>query len=105
MRQSPSFAVHSVDGIVAVMAVLCTVVPIRAFLAGLARVGPARAAVVSSLEVLVTIALAAAFLHERIGPRQWVGGALILGGVLLQNVAALRRMGRGSVSRPPRPAV
>jgi drug/metabolite transporter (DMT)-like permease len=94
-------------GIVAVMAVFCTVVPIRAFLAGLARVGPARAAVVSSLEVLVTIGLAAAFLHERIGPRQWVGGALILGGVLIQNLGALRRMGggRARVSRPDRPAV
>ena len=94
-------------GIVAVMAVFCTVVPIRAFLAGLARVGPARAAVVSSLEVLVTIGLAAAFLHERIGPRQWIGGALILGGVLLPNLGALRRMGAGRarVSRPDRPAV
>jgi drug/metabolite transporter (DMT)-like permease len=94
-------------GIVAVMAVFCTVVPIRAFLAGLARVGPARAAVVSSLEVLVTIGLAAAFLHERIGPRQWIGGALILGGVLLPNLGALRRMsaGRARVSRPDHPAV
>jgi drug/metabolite transporter (DMT)-like permease len=92
-------------GLVAVMAILCTVVPIRAFLAGLSRIGPARAAVVSSLEVLVTIALAAAVLRERIGPRQWAGGALILGGVLLQNLGALRRMGRAPVSRPPRAAV
>jgi drug/metabolite transporter (DMT)-like permease len=87
------------------VATLCTVVPIRAFLAGLSRIGPARAAVVSSLEVLVTIALAAAVLRERIGPRQWAGGALILGGVLLHNLGALRRMGRASVSRPPRGAV
>jgi len=92
-------------GLVAFLAVFSTVIPIRAFLAGLARVGPARAAVVSSLEVLVTIVLAAAVLHERIGPRQWAGGALILGGVLLQNLAALRRMGGGSVSRTARPAV
>ena len=93
-------------GLVAFLAVFCTVVPIRAFLAGLARVGPARAAVVSSLEVLVTIALAAAILHERIGRRQWAGGALILGGVLLQNQGALRRMGgRRAASRPPGPAV
>jgi len=95
----------TVWGLVAFLAVFCTVVPIRAFLAGLARVGPARAAVVSSLEVLVTIALAASLLHERIGPRQWAGGALILGGVLLQNLGALRRMGQGSASRPPSAAV
>jgi drug/metabolite transporter (DMT)-like permease len=57
--------------------------------------------------VLVTIGLAAAFLHERIGPRQWIGGALILGGVLLPNLGALRRMsaGRARVSRPDHPAV
>lgn len=92
-------------GLVAFLAVFCTVVPIRAFLAGLARVGPARAAVVSSLEVLVTIALAASILHERIGPRQWAGGGLILGGVLLQNLGSLRRMRQGSASRPAPPAV
>jgi drug/metabolite transporter (DMT)-like permease len=93
-------------GTVAALSLFCTVVPIRAFLAGLERVGPARAAVVSSLEVVVTITLAAAFLQERIGPRQWAGGALILGGVLLQNLGALRRMGaHGSFSRPGRPAV
>jgi len=93
-------------GTVAALSLFCTVVPIRAFLAGLERVGPARAAVVSSLEVVVTITLAAAFLHERIGPRQWAGGALILGGVLLQNLGALRRMGRlGAVSRRGRPTV
>jgi drug/metabolite transporter (DMT)-like permease len=85
----PTFAAW---GTVVSMSLFCTVVPIRAFLAGLARVGPARAAVVSSLEVVVTITLASAFLHERIGPRQWAGGALILGGVVLQNVGALRRM-------------
>jgi drug/metabolite transporter (DMT)-like permease len=91
-------------GTVTALSLFCTVVPIRAFLAGLERVGPARAAVVSSLEVVVTIGLAAAFLHERIGPRQWAGGALILGGVLLQNLGALRRMGGlRSVSRSGRP--
>jgi drug/metabolite transporter (DMT)-like permease len=93
-------------GTVAAMSVFCTVVPIRAFLAGLERIGPARAAIVSSLEMVVTVVLAALFLHERIGPRQWAGGALILGGVLLQNLGALRRMRRAeAVSRPESPAV
>lgn len=81
------------------IAVVCTVLPLRAFLAGLARVGPARAAVASSMEVVFTVALAVTFLGETIGPRQWSGGALILGGVLLQNLGLRRR----TLAAPPVP--
>ena len=58
----------------------------------MARIGAVRAAVLSSFEVVVTMGLAAAFLGERLGPRQLGGAALILGAVLLQNLAALRRL-------------
>lgn len=71
---------------------VCTVVALYTFLAGLARVGPARAAVMSSLEVVVTMALAVAFLGETLGPRQWAGAALILGAVVLRNVEPLRAL-------------
>jgi drug/metabolite transporter (DMT)-like permease len=71
---------------------LCTVVPIRAFLAGLQRIGPARAAVLSSVEVIVTIALAVVLLGEPLGLRQLAGAGLILSAVVLQNLGALRRM-------------
>ena len=84
--------------IVAAIAVLCTVVAMYAFLAGLYRVGPGRAAVLSSLEVLVTLALAYAFLGERLGPRQAAGALLILGAVVLQNLGRWRRVER---QRPP----
>ncbi len=79
------------------IAILCTVVAMYAFLAGLARVGPGRAAVISSLEVLVTLVLAFLFLGERLGPRQWAGAVLILGAVLLQNLGRRFRVDR----RPP----
>lgn len=72
--------------VVIAIAAVCTVFALRAFLAGLARIGPARAAVASSLEVLVTILLAVVFLGERIGARAMVGGALILGAVALHNL-------------------
>jgi drug/metabolite transporter (DMT)-like permease len=72
---------------VVAIALLCTVFALRAFLAGLARIGPARAAVASAFEVVVTVVLAVAVLHERVGPQQWLGAALILGGVWLQNFA------------------
>jgi drug/metabolite transporter (DMT)-like permease len=74
------------------LAVISTVVALRAFLAGLARVGPARASVLSSLEVVVTMTLAVLILGERLGPRQWAGALLILGAVAFQNLAALRRL-------------
>jgi drug/metabolite transporter (DMT)-like permease len=74
------------------LAVISTVVALRAFLAGLARVGPARASVLSSLEVVVTMTLAVLVLGERLGPRQGVGALLILGAVAFQNLATLRRL-------------
>jgi drug/metabolite transporter (DMT)-like permease len=76
---------------VAAIGVVSTVVAMTAFLAGMALVGPTRASVLSSLEVIVTLVLAAAFLGERLAPMQWAGAALILGAVAFQNAPALRR--------------
>ena len=76
------------------IAAVCTVVALRALLSGMARIGAVRAAVLSSLEVVVTMALAAVFLREHLGPRQLGGAALILGAVLLQNLGALRKLAR-----------
>jgi drug/metabolite transporter (DMT)-like permease len=81
-------------GLITAIAVVCTVFALRSFLAGLALVGPARASVASSVEVLVTIALAVAFLGERIGAREVLGGALILGAVALHNLRPQWRRGR-----------
>lgn len=83
-------------GLVAAIAVVCTVIALRSFLAGLALIGPARASVASSVEVLVTIGLAVAFLGERIGTREVVGGALILGAVALHNLRPQWRRGRAA---------
>jgi drug/metabolite transporter (DMT)-like permease len=80
-------------GLIVAIAVLCTVVALRTFLAGLALIGPARASVASSVEVLVTIGLAVAFLGERIGLREMTGGALILGAVALHNLRPQWRRG------------
>jgi drug/metabolite transporter (DMT)-like permease len=78
---------RSAVGWVAVLGIglVCTVVAIRAFLAGLERLGPARAAVASSLEVPITLILAMVFLDEAVVFRQWGGGLFILGAVVLQN--------------------
>jgi drug/metabolite transporter (DMT)-like permease len=73
------------------IAVVSTVISMSAFLAGVAIVGPNRASVLASLEVVVTLALAIALLGERLSVPQWAGAALILGAVVFQNVKALRR--------------
>jgi drug/metabolite transporter (DMT)-like permease len=76
---------------VAGIGVVSTVVAMTAFLAGMALVGPTRASVLSSLEVVVTLALAHVLLGERLSPWQWAGAALILGAVAFQSLGALRR--------------
>jgi drug/metabolite transporter (DMT)-like permease len=80
--------------VIVAIALVCTVLPVAAFVVGLARLGPARASILSTVEPLVTIALAALALGERISATQIVGGALILSAVL-----ALQR--RPRTAAPP----
>lgn len=65
------------------VAVLATFVAIVTFYAGAQRVGAAQAALISTVEPIWTITLAAILFGELLQPIQLVGGALILGGVLL----------------------
>jgi drug/metabolite transporter (DMT)-like permease len=60
------------------IAVVSTVVAILAFFAGLKRVGPAVASVVSTLEPVVTVALAWLVLGESLTALQLAGGAVVL---------------------------
>ena len=53
-----------------------------AFLAGLARIGASRAAILSMLEPVVTVLLSAMLLGEGLGPLQLLGGALVAAGGL-----------------------
>jgi drug/metabolite transporter (DMT)-like permease len=86
---------------VAGIGVVSTVVAMTAFLAGMALVGPSRASVLSSLEVIVTLALAFLFLGERLSPGQWAGAVLILGALAFQNLGVLRRAMMGFSDRRP----
>jgi drug/metabolite transporter (DMT)-like permease len=65
------------------IAIISTVAAIVLFFAGLERVGPTRAAVLSTVEPVCTVLLAAALLGETVAPSQLVGGALILTAVVL----------------------
>jgi drug/metabolite transporter (DMT)-like permease len=65
------------------LALVSTVGAILLFFAGLARVGPSTAAILSTLEPVVTVAGAAMVFGETLTPVQWLGGSLVLVTVLI----------------------
>ena len=65
------------------IALVSTVGAIIAFFAGLARVGPSTASILSTVEPPVTVLLAWLVLDERLGAVQLAGGALVLSAVVL----------------------
>lgn len=65
------------------IAVFSTAVAMSAFYAATARIGAAQTALVSTVEPIWTITLATLFFDERLGPLQLLGGALVIGGVIL----------------------
>lgn len=69
-------------GWLAGIAVVSTVGAIGLFFAGLKRVGPTAASILSTLEPVVTVILAFVVFSESLGPMQLAGGVLVLLGVL-----------------------
>lgn len=67
-----------------------TIIPVSTFLAGLERVGPTNAAMLSTLEPIVTVLLAAWLFSERLLPIVMIGGGLILLAVILLTRAELQ---------------
>ncbi len=63
----------------AAIAIVSTVTPIALFFAGLRRVGPSTAAILSTLEPLTTVALAFVVFGETLSGVQLAGAALVLG--------------------------
>ncbi len=68
-----------------------TLIAAVTFLAGLARIGPTNAAMLSTLEPVVTVLLAAWLLGDQLKWISLLGGGLILGAVLLLARQELRR--------------
>jgi drug/metabolite transporter (DMT)-like permease len=78
-------------GWLAGLALVSTVAALGLFFAGLERVGPTTASILSTVEPVVTVVLAFLVFGEVLGELQLLGGALVLGGVLVLNVGAIRR--------------
>ncbi|MBI3752116.1 MAG: DMT family transporter [Chloroflexi bacterium] len=70
--------------------VVSTFVAVLAFYGGAHRIGAARASIVSTVEPIWTIVLAGLLFGESLGPLQLVGGAMILGGVILAQTGGSR---------------
>ncbi|HEX2994109.1 MAG TPA: DMT family transporter [Anaerolineales bacterium] len=68
---------------IAGIVLVATVIPVTTFLAGLERIGPTNASMLSTLEPVVTVLLAGLLFHERLQPITILGGALILVAVIL----------------------
>jgi drug/metabolite transporter (DMT)-like permease len=68
---------------VAAIVLIATVIPVVTFLAGLERIGPTNAAMLSTLEPVVTVLMAALLLGETLRLVTLIGGLLILTSVFL----------------------
>ncbi|HUY73975.1 MAG TPA: DMT family transporter [Candidatus Dormibacteraeota bacterium] len=77
-----------------------TMLAISLFLAGLPRIGAARAALISTWEPVVTVILAVALLGDRLSAVQVAGGVLVLLAVVVVQVAHLWRPGPPSAMKP-----
>ncbi len=65
------------------LAILGTVMPIFCINIGIKKLGPTRAAIISTVQPLMTMLLAVGLLGEVIGPIQWLGGGIIIASILL----------------------
>jgi drug/metabolite transporter (DMT)-like permease len=96
---------HAADGpgwgVIAGMAIVPTLIAASAFLAGLARVGPTRASIVSTLEPVTTAVLAALVLGEGLSAMRVAGGLVVLSAaVLVARSGAPRDWSRRGDSNP-----
>ena len=91
MLKGPHFPT-TLNGWAAIIAIviIATLIPVAAFLAGLERIGPTNAAMLSTLEPVVTVLLAYWWLNEALTPVALIGGGLILSAVLLLTQGELR---------------
>lgn len=71
-------------------AFFATVVAVLFFFAGVERLGPSGASIISTLEPVGTAVLSALIFHERLGVWQIAGGLLVLGGIIWLQAGADR---------------
>ena len=80
----PAFPTTGIGWVhIACIVLVATVIPVATFLAGLERIGPTNSAMLSTLEPVVTVLLAAWLFGEKLAWVVLLGGSLILAAVIL----------------------
>jgi drug/metabolite transporter (DMT)-like permease len=87
-------------GWIAGLSLFCTVLAISAFLAGLPMVGPSTAAIVSTVEPIVSVGMAMVWFGERLGVIQIAGGVLVVAAVVLLAVKVRGRVPAADSAAP-----
>jgi drug/metabolite transporter (DMT)-like permease len=87
-------------GLLAVLGIVCTAASHTLFIDGLRRMTAQTASLISSLEPVYGIALAYFFLREVPAPRTLLGGAMILGAVIVISTRALNGEAESINSKP-----
>jgi drug/metabolite transporter (DMT)-like permease len=72
--------------LIGIMALLCTVISVLTFFAGLEAIGASHAAIISTLEPVFTVFLAIFFLKEVLSVQQLVGTSTIIAGIILLQI-------------------
>jgi drug/metabolite transporter (DMT)-like permease len=80
----------------AALALVSTVGAVALFFAGLRRLGPTAASILSTVEPVVTVALAFAVFGESLSPAQLTGGALVLAAVVTVRAPRKRELALSS---------
>ncbi len=76
--------------VIAGIVIVSTIIPVTTFLAGLERIGPTNAAMLSTVEPIVTVLLATWLFGDQLLPIVLIGGGLILMAVVLLTRSELR---------------
>lgn len=86
---------------VLLMTLVGTVLAVSIFFGGMALIGPARTSILSTLEPLATLLVAAAVYGDVMSALQWVGGGLVISSALLVATdQASRRAAPAGADRP-----
>lgn len=67
------------------LATVASIIPFYMIFVGIERLGADQAAILSTFELPMTFILAAVFLHEFPTGSQWIGGGIVMCGILLLN--------------------
>lgn len=85
---------------IALIAVFSTAVGMTAFIAGVERLGPSRASIMSALDPLVAVALGGMVFGEALGALQLLGAAGVIAAVLVIQLPVSLRLRGGTLALP-----